>query len=78
MPSSDFRDGDDSSGCGVLLDDLPGPLVIWAGKQDRMETKKLINHATNIVDEMIEGLLAAHPRHLRRAEGRSGRMLGRR
>ncbi len=34
-----------------------------------MKTKKLINDPAAVVDEMIEGMLAAHPRHLRRAEG---------
>ena len=34
-----------------------------------MKTKKLINDPADVVDEMIEGMLAAHPRHLRRAEG---------
>ncbi len=34
-----------------------------------MKTKKLINDPASIVDEMVEGMLAAHPRHLRRAEG---------
>ena len=34
-----------------------------------MKTKKLINDPDAVVDEMIEGMLAAHPRHLRRAAG---------
>ena len=34
-----------------------------------MKTKKFINDAAEAVDEMIEGMLAAHPRHLRRAAG---------
>ncbi len=34
-----------------------------------MRTKKLINDPDAVVDEMIEGMLAAHPRHLRRAPG---------
>ena len=34
-----------------------------------MTTKKLINDPDAVVDEMVEGMLAAHPRHLRRAEG---------
>ncbi len=34
-----------------------------------MKTKKLINDPEAVVDEMVEGMLAAHPRHLRRAEG---------
>ncbi len=33
-----------------------------------MKTKKLINDPDAIVDEMVEGMLAAHPRHIRRAE----------
>ena len=31
-----------------------------------MKTKKLINDPAHVVDEMIEGMLAAHPHHLRR------------
>jgi dihydroxyacetone kinase-like protein len=34
-----------------------------------MKTKKLINNPDAVVDEMVEGMLAAHPRHLRRVEG---------
>ena len=34
-----------------------------------MKTKKLINDPDAVVDEMVDGMLAAHPRHLRRAEG---------
>lgn len=34
-----------------------------------MKTKKLINDPDAVVDEMIEGMLAAHPRHLRLAPG---------
>jgi dihydroxyacetone kinase-like protein len=34
-----------------------------------MPTKKLINDPANIIEEMLEGILAAHPCHLRRAEG---------
>ena len=30
-----------------------------------MKTKKLINDPAAVVDEMVEGMLAAHPRHLR-------------
>jgi dihydroxyacetone kinase-like protein len=32
-------------------------------------TKKIINDGNKAVDEMLEGVLAAHPRHLRFAEG---------
>ena len=34
-----------------------------------MRTKKIVNDGDRAVDEMLEGVLAAHPRHLRRAEG---------
>ncbi|MER9023687.1 dihydroxyacetone kinase subunit DhaK [Mesorhizobium sp. M0815] len=34
-----------------------------------MQTKKIINDGNRSVDEMLEGILAAHPRHLRRADG---------
>ena len=34
-----------------------------------MTTKKLMNDPSAVVDEMIEGMLAAHPRHLKRAGG---------
>lgn len=34
-----------------------------------MKTKKLINDPDAVVDEMIEGMLAAHPRHLKLAPG---------
>lgn len=34
-----------------------------------MQTKKIINDGNRSVDEMLEGVLAAHPRHLRNAEG---------
>jgi dihydroxyacetone kinase-like protein len=34
-----------------------------------VQTKKLINNGNLAVDQMIEGILAAHPRHLRVAEG---------
>jgi dihydroxyacetone kinase-like protein len=30
-------------------------------------TKKLINDPDNVIEEMLEGMLAAHPRHLKRA-----------
>ena len=33
------------------------------------KTKKLINDGARVVDEMIEGMLAAHPKHLARAPG---------
>ncbi|MFO1144455.1 MAG: dihydroxyacetone kinase subunit DhaK [Amaricoccus sp.] len=32
-----------------------------------MQTKKLINDGNAVVDEMLDGILAAHPRHLARA-----------
>ncbi len=32
------------------------------------QTKKLINDADNIIEEMLEGVLAAHPDHLRQLE----------
>ena len=31
-------------------------------------TKKLVNDADNIVDEMLDGIIAAHPQHVRRLE----------
>ena len=34
-----------------------------------MRTKKIINDGAKAVDEMLAGILAAHPRHLRAAEG---------
>lgn len=34
-----------------------------------MQTKKIINEGGAAVDEMLEGVLAAHPRHLRVVEG---------
>ena len=34
-----------------------------------MKTKKLINEGAAAVDEMLAGILAAHPRHLRAVEG---------
>ncbi|SCB50018.1 Dak1 domain-containing protein [Rhizobium lusitanum] len=34
-----------------------------------MKTKKLINEGAAAVDEMLAGILAAHPRHLRALEG---------
>ncbi|SCW61638.1 dihydroxyacetone kinase DhaK subunit [Rhizobium mongolense subsp. loessense] len=34
-----------------------------------MKTKKLINSGANVVDEMLQGVLAAHPDHLYAAEG---------
>ncbi len=33
-----------------------------------MQTKKIINDGGRAVDEMLDGILAAHPRHLRRLE----------
>jgi dihydroxyacetone kinase-like protein len=33
-----------------------------------MPTKKLINHPDAVIEEMLDGALAAHPRHLRRVE----------
>ena len=34
-----------------------------------VQTKKIINDGNRAVDEMLEGVLAAHPRHLRSADG---------
>ncbi|WP_179296354.1 MULTISPECIES: dihydroxyacetone kinase subunit DhaK [unclassified Mesorhizobium] len=34
-----------------------------------VQTKKIINDGNRAVDEMLEGILAAHPRHLRSADG---------
>ncbi|RWN65232.1 MAG: dihydroxyacetone kinase subunit DhaK [Mesorhizobium sp.] len=34
-----------------------------------MQTKKIINDGNRTVDEMLEGILEAHPRHLKSAEG---------
>ncbi|TIW95700.1 MAG: dihydroxyacetone kinase, partial [Mesorhizobium sp.] len=34
-----------------------------------MQTKKIINDGNRTVDEMLEGILAAHPRHLKSAVG---------
>ncbi|RUY34032.1 dihydroxyacetone kinase, partial [Mesorhizobium sp. M7A.F.Ca.CA.001.13.2.1] len=34
-----------------------------------MQTKKIINDGNRAVDEMLEGILAAHPRHLKSVEG---------
>ncbi|WP_206616849.1 MULTISPECIES: dihydroxyacetone kinase subunit DhaK [unclassified Mesorhizobium] len=35
----------------------------------QVQTKKIINDGNRTVDEMLEGILAAHPRHLTSAEG---------
>lgn len=35
----------------------------------QVQTKKIINDGNRTVDEMLEGILAAHPRHLKSAEG---------
>jgi dihydroxyacetone kinase-like protein len=32
------------------------------------KTKKLINNTDNLIEEMLEGVLAAHPNHLRQVE----------
>jgi dihydroxyacetone kinase-like protein len=37
--------------------------------EDCVKTKKLINEGAAAVDEMLAGILAAHPRHLRAVEG---------
>ena len=34
-----------------------------------MQTKKIINDGNRSVDEMLEGILAAHPRHLLSVDG---------
>ncbi|MBX3570477.1 MAG: dihydroxyacetone kinase subunit DhaK [Rhizobiaceae bacterium] len=34
-----------------------------------MQTKKIINDGSRAVDEMLDGIIAAHPAHLRRVEG---------
>ncbi|RWO93873.1 MAG: dihydroxyacetone kinase, partial [Mesorhizobium sp.] len=34
-----------------------------------MQTKKIINAGNRAVDEMLEGILAAHPRHLKSVDG---------
>ena len=34
-----------------------------------MQTKKLINHPDAVIEEMLDGILAAHPEHLRQVEG---------
>ncbi|RVC64657.1 dihydroxyacetone kinase, partial [Mesorhizobium sp. M00.F.Ca.ET.038.03.1.1] len=34
-----------------------------------MQTKKIINDGNRAVDEMLEGILAAHPAHLRSVDG---------
>ena len=34
-----------------------------------MLAKKIINHGNHAVDEMLDGIIAAHPRFLRRADG---------
>ena len=34
-----------------------------------MQTKKIINDGGRAVDEMLDGIIAAHPRHLRRVDG---------
>lgn len=34
-----------------------------------MQTKKLINDGARAVDEMLDGIIAAHPRHMRRVDG---------
>ncbi|TIW71553.1 MAG: dihydroxyacetone kinase, partial [Mesorhizobium sp.] len=34
-----------------------------------MQTKKIINDGNRSVEEMLEGILAAHPRHLRSVDG---------
>jgi dihydroxyacetone kinase-like protein len=43
------------------------PPTVWTG--DRVRTKKILNDGDAAVDEMLDGILAAHPRHLTRAEG---------
>ncbi|MBP0617508.1 bifunctional sugar-binding transcriptional regulator/dihydroxyacetone kinase subunit DhaK [Jiella mangrovi] len=35
---------------------------------NRMKTKKLINDPANIIEEMLEGMMKAHPKHLRQLE----------
>ena len=34
-----------------------------------MTVKKIINNGADAVDEMLAGILAAHPNHLKRVEG---------
>jgi dihydroxyacetone kinase-like protein len=34
-----------------------------------LQTKKIINDGNRTVDEMLDGIIAAHPRHVRRLEG---------
>ncbi len=44
-------------------------MIGTAGGRTPRKTKKLINDPGLVVDEMIEGMLAVHPRHLRLAPG---------
>ncbi|WP_210345362.1 dihydroxyacetone kinase subunit DhaK [Jiella flava] len=36
---------------------------------NRVKTKKLINNADNIIAEMLDGMIKAHPKHLRQLDG---------
>jgi dihydroxyacetone kinase-like protein len=38
-------------------------------REEPLQTKKIINDGGRAVDEMLDGIIAAHPRHLRRADG---------
>ena len=42
-----------------------------------MRTKKIVNDGNRAVDEMLDGILAAHPRHLSRVEGGSRAVVAR-
>lgn len=42
-----------------------------------MQTKKIINDGNRSVDEMLDGILAAHPRHLMRVPGSSRSIIAR-
>ena len=37
----------------------------------QVKTKKLINNPDQVIEEMLEGVLAAHPKHLYQVEGHS-------
>src|SRR5690606_25018762 len=47
----------------------PGSIPPYAFGRTAVQTKKIINDGNKAVDEMLEGVLAAHSRHLRRVDG---------
>ena len=44
-------------------------IVSESFREESLQTKKIINDGGRAVDEMLDGILAAHPRHLRRVDG---------